>query len=88
MFCYVDRTCPTGMVFKECGTNCPLTCDNYKNYDCQLTGCRRGCFCPRNKVLADNGTCVDKCNPDTPPPPPTGKATMCVERVESVIANC
>ena len=51
-------------MFKECGTICPITCRNYKNYDCQLTGCQRGCFCPRNKVMADNGTCVnvDDCN--------------------------
>ena len=54
--------CPSGMVYKECGPNCPETCDNRNNnYDCQIIGsCSSGCYCPDGKVLSSNGTCIDE----------------------------
>ena len=50
--------CPSGKIFKSCGTACPLTCDNYKEPPQFCTKqCVRGCFCPPGTVeLGD--TCV------------------------------
>jgi len=48
--------CSTGMVFQQCGSLCPQTCDNIE-VPCQ-GGCAEGCFCPDGQVLLD-GECVD-----------------------------
>ena len=88
------------MVFQECGPICPITCHNHKDYDCQLTGCRQGCFCPRNKVLADNDTCVDvdDCNAVSATTAPSDRGrknncTMCVSKEfimfrKVTVSNC
>ena len=53
------RDCNGGKEWQECGTACPLTCDNYKNLLVCTLQCVQGCFCPRGKVDL-NGVCVNK----------------------------
>ena len=48
--------CPTGMVYHQCGTLCPQTCENIGEV-CG-GGCASGCFCPSGQVLLE-GECVD-----------------------------
>ena len=48
--------CPTGMVYQQCGSLCPRTCDNVEMLNCQ-SGCAAGCFCPDGQVMY-NGRCV------------------------------
>jgi len=47
--------CPAGMVFQQCGSLCPQTCDNVGQGPCS-SGCAEGCFCPDDQVLI-NGVC-------------------------------
>ena len=53
------QVCTGGKEWQECGTACPLTCDNYDNppFACTLQ-CVQGCFCPSGKVDL-NGVCVE-----------------------------
>ena len=55
----VGDVCTGGKEWLECGTACPLTCDNYDNppFACTLQ-CVQGCFCPAGKVDL-NGVCVE-----------------------------
>ncbi|CAI8005565.1 PI-actitoxin-Axm2b [Geodia barretti] len=48
--------CPGVKEFNECGTACPLTCDNPGPQICTFQ-CVRGCFCPSGLVELDD-TCV------------------------------
>ncbi|XP_019849112.1 PREDICTED: kielin/chordin-like protein isoform X2 [Amphimedon queenslandica] len=51
-------TCTNGKRYTECGTECPLTCENKdKNIICPLV-CVAGCFCPTGMVLL-NDACVE-----------------------------
>jgi len=53
-------TCPDGMIFQQCGSFCPKTCDEMNNNDavpCEGR-CAQGCFCPPGQYLKD-GECVD-----------------------------
>ena len=50
-------TCPSGMVYQQCGPSCPQTCDTNEDTDCS-GGCVEGCFCPSGEVLS-NRKCVD-----------------------------
>ena len=44
-------TCPEGKVYQDCGTACPLTCDNYNNPPLACPEvCVEGCFCPTGQV--------------------------------------
>ena len=54
----VAITCPSGMVYQQCGPICPQTCDTNENADCS-GGCVEGCFCPSGQVLS-NGKCIDE----------------------------
>jgi len=45
------------MIYQQCGSLCPQTCDN-RNETCE-GGCAEGCFCPVGQVLV-NGVCVDE----------------------------
>lgn len=46
-----------GKVYSDCG----LTCDNYLMSDIsRQSRCKRGCFCPGDQLLLENGTCVEK----------------------------
>ena len=51
--------CPNGMIYQECGTACPNTCENYADPPVCIDHCVDGCFCPPGQVLLDNSTCVD-----------------------------
>lgn len=49
-------------VFSECGTACPLTCDNYKNPPKFCTKqCVIGCHCEKGYVRNKKGNCVTPC---------------------------
>jgi len=47
-----------GMVYNQCGSMCPQTCETDANTIC-TKGCAEGCFCPNGKVLDDDGYCID-----------------------------
>lgn len=55
---HVAISCPSGLVYQQCGPVCPLTCDTDEDTDCS-SGCVEGCFCPSGKVLY-KGICVNK----------------------------
>lgn len=45
------QTCPPGLNFQQCGTNCPKTCESIKEKDkkCKESP-SEGCFCPKGLV--------------------------------------
>lgn len=46
-----------GKVYADCG----LTCENFLLSDAaRASRCKPGCYCPGNKLLLENGTCVEK----------------------------
>ena len=52
-------SCVNDKLPDECGSACPLTCDNYQNPPvCDNSVCVRGCFCPGGMVEANDGFCV------------------------------
>ena len=51
--------CPEGMIYQECGTACPYTCETYADPPVCIEHCVDGCFCPPGQVLLDNATCID-----------------------------
>ncbi|XP_003384401.1 PREDICTED: von Willebrand factor-like [Amphimedon queenslandica] len=52
-------TCPTGMQYRTCGSQCPLTCENRDDDVVCPAVCVSGCFCPSGQALVDNDTCID-----------------------------
>ncbi|XP_033097307.1 mucin-5AC-like, partial [Anneissia japonica] len=50
-------SCPSQMVYKQCGTSCPLTCKS-TTYDCIDDHCIDGCHCPDHLVF-NNNACVE-----------------------------
>lgn len=50
--------CPNGMVYQQCGTLCPPTCENIESDEVCVGGCAEGCFCPIGQVLFE-GSCVN-----------------------------
>ncbi|GBG31868.1 von Willebrand factor [Hondaea fermentalgiana] len=55
-----EVTCPEGFVFRQCGTPCPTTCDNYGEQTMCIKMCKSGCFCPSDKILDEiTSSCVD-----------------------------
>ena len=65
MFLCVD--CTGGKEWQECGTACPLTCDNYDELQICTLQCVQGCFCPGGTVERNGTTCVttDQCSEST-----------------------
>ena len=45
------------MVYQQCGSLCPQTCDNIGTLNCS-GGCAEGCFCPDGLVV-HNGKCIE-----------------------------
>ena len=59
IFCTGPTTCPEGKEYQECGTACPLTCDNFEDgVPVCITVCVEGCFCPDGLVEYRDG-CVE-----------------------------
>ena len=44
-------------MWDDCGTICPITCDNYDSKPFCADVCVPGCFCKKGYIL-NNGTCV------------------------------
>ena len=57
-YLHPPATCPGGKEWQDCGTLCPLTCDNYNFTSSCPDQCVPGCFCPEGTVDF-NGVCVD-----------------------------
>ena len=57
IYSFVAITCPSGMIYQQCGPLCPQTCDTDEDTDCS-GGCVEGCFCPSGQVLS-NGHCIN-----------------------------
>ena len=60
---FLISLCPTpacsgGKEWQDCGTACPLTCDNYNTTFGCTEQCVSGCFCPQGLVDL-YGVCVD-----------------------------
>lgn len=70
-FANAEESCPDNQEYQECGTYCPITCDNKDNppFVCPLV-CVSGCFCKTGYYKTTNGTCVteDDCNSSQEPP--------------------
>ena len=56
--CIDTANCTGGKKWQECGTACPLTCDNYDTPLACTQQCVEGCFCPEGKIELD-GACVE-----------------------------
>ena len=50
--------CPPNQVFKECGTACPLTCENYGTVFPCTRQCVAECQCIDGYVLNSEGVCI------------------------------
>ena len=51
--------CPIGMVYQQCGSLCPATCDDMTAPTMCQEGCAEGCFCPDGEVTDSKGQCVE-----------------------------
>ena len=56
-FLFSSATCSGGKEWQDCGTACPLTCDNYNTTIACTEQCVSGCFCPQGMVDY-NGECI------------------------------
>ena len=57
IFCFLTAIqCPPGMIFQQCGSLCPQTCESSTSCN---GGCAEGCFCPDGQVINSNGLCTD-----------------------------
>ena len=68
---FIATSCSVeGQEYTECGTACPVTCQNLNPAPC-APDCVPGCQCPLGTVLDEqNNKCVDHC---TIPPCQRGK---------------
>jgi hypothetical protein len=57
----VVAQCKGDKIFDECGTACPLTCDNVGEEEVACTQlCVQGCFCPKKgSTIASGDACVE-----------------------------
>ena len=71
--------CTGGMVWNDCGTSCPDTCDNFEDVGrpCN-TDCVTGCQCPKGTV-EHKGVCIN------PTECPSGKIYVC--KVTTIITD-
>ena len=54
---FLAISCPSGLVYQQCGPVCPQACDTDEDTECS-NGCIEGCFCPNGKALY-KGMCVN-----------------------------
>ena len=55
---YTAVDCPGGLEYQECGSACPVTCENHANPPVCLDICVDGCFCPPGQVLLNSTSTV------------------------------
>ena len=55
-------SCAETYEYKECGSPCTKTCDNYEEDTICASVCQPGCFCPVGQVKHE-GSCIstDEC---------------------------
>ena len=60
-FQFFHLACPIeGQVYAECGSRCPLTCDNYNDIIGCAADCWQGCECPSGMVIdVETRRCVE-----------------------------
>ncbi|KAF5708548.1 trypsin Inhibitor like cysteine rich domain-containing protein [Fusarium mundagurra] len=51
--------CKADEQFLECGTACPLTCNDPEPRVC-IDLCVRGCFCKKGTIRSQSGSCVSR----------------------------
>ena len=56
MYChfYAVILCEDGKEYSDCGSPCPVTCDNFLQPIICPSVCSQGCFCPEGTVLHNN----------------------------------
>ncbi|KAF9560769.1 hypothetical protein EC968_006055 [Mortierella alpina] len=62
--------CQKNELYKECGSTCPLTCENINNPPRACTlNCESGCFCKPGLIRRKDGQCVQEsqCKADPAP---------------------
>ena len=66
-----NLACPIeGQVYTECGSSCPLTCDNVNDTIPCTTECWQGCECPSGMVVdVERRRCVEPSQCIREPPP-------------------
>ena len=57
MICFTAANCPDGYEYKECGSPCTVTCENYQSPPFCAAACQPGCFCP-NGTVRHNTECI------------------------------
>ena len=56
----VPPVCTNGQVYMDCGSLCPITCQNINEPPICAAMCVSGCFCPSG-LIDSLGTCVQEC---------------------------
>ena len=55
---YTAVDCPGGLEYQECGSACPVTCENHAIPPVCLDICVDGCFCPPGQVLLNSTSII------------------------------
>ncbi|XP_015434703.1 PREDICTED: von Willebrand factor-like [Dufourea novaeangliae] len=81
LFISTDAECPENEVWNECGSACPLTCDDLWNPEPRMciALCIPRCVCVDDFVRNDNGNCIpkNKCRKSCRPKPITLFSKSC-----------
>ena len=81
---FMHLACPIeGQVYTECGSSCPLTCDNVNDTIGCDAACWQGCECPSGMVIdVERRRCVEPSQCIREPPPiiaRTGENGRCAQ---------